>query len=85
MVITDDTHSHFSKSVMCMSFTLLGEGSIWIGYRAVLSFILNKSTFLHCVHHGTIFYDKYITSYDRKKYMDDYGSGVFPKQNVRKL
>ena len=51
--------------------------------RAVLSFILQKSIFIHFVHHGTIFYDKYITSDDRKKYINDDGSGVFPKQNFR--
>ena len=36
------------------------------------------------MHHGTRFYDKYITSDDRNKYIDDDRSGVFPKQNVRK-
>ena len=64
---------------------ILHNGSIWTGHRYVLSFILHKSIFLHFVHHGTRFYDKYITSDDRKKYMDDYGSGVLPKQKVRKL
>ena len=33
----------------------------------------------------TIFYEKYITSDDRKKDMDDDGSGVFTKKMVRKL
>ena len=60
--------------VMC-----LHEVYIWAGHRSVLSFILHKSIFLHFVHHGTIFYDKYITSYDISKSMDDDGSGVFPK------
>ena len=60
------------------------EVSIWTGHRAVLSFILQKSIFFHFVHHGIIFYDKYITSDDRNKYMDDDGSGIFP-QKVRKL
>ena len=58
----------------------LYEGYIWIGHRTVLYFILHKSVFIHFVHHGTIFYDKYITSYDGKKYRDDYGSGFFPKK-----
>ena len=40
------------------------------------------SIFLHFVHHGTISYDKYITSDDKKKYMDYYGSGVLPEQTV---
>ena len=47
---------------------ILHEGYIWTGHRSVLSFILHKSIFLHFVHHGKIFYDKYITSYDRNKY-----------------
>ena len=34
---------------------------------------------------GTRLYDKYTTSDDNKKYIDDYGSGFFPNQNVRKL
>ena len=76
-------HSH-GRCVVDAFDEILHEGSIWNGHRAVLSFILQKSIFLHFVHHGTRFYDKYITSYDRKKYMDDDGSGVFPKQKVRK-
>ena len=31
------------------------------------------------------FYDKYIKSDNRKKYIDDYGSGIFSKQKFRKL
>ena len=42
-------------------------------------FFLHKSIFLHFVHHGTKFYDKYIKPDDRKKYIDDDGGGVFPK------
>ena len=58
----------------------LHEGYIWTGHRAVLSFILHKSIFLHFVHNGKIFYGKYISSDNKKKYIDDDGSGVFPKQ-----
>ena len=58
---------------------ILHEGFIWTGNRAVLSFILHKSIFIHFLHHGTRFYEKYITSDDRRKYMDDDGSVVFPK------
>ena len=58
------------------------EGSIWTGHISVLSFILHKSIFPHFVHHGTRFYEKHITSDDKKKYMDDDGSGVFPKTKV---
>ena len=57
----------------------LHGGSIWTGHRDFISFILHKSIFLHFVHHGTRFYDKYITSDYRNKYTDDDGSGVFPK------
>ena len=63
----------------------LHEVSFWTGHRAVISFIFHKSIFLHFVHYGTRFYDKYITSDDGKKYMDDDGSVFFPKQKVKKL
>ena len=59
--------------------------SIWNGNRTVLSFILHKSIFVHFVYHGTRFYDKYIASDYRKKYMDDVGRSIFPRQNVIKL
>ena len=32
-----------------------------------------------------MFDDKYINTDDRNKYIDDDGSGIFPKQRVRKL
>ena len=63
---------------------VLHEGLIWTGHRYVLLFILHKSIFLHFLHNGTIFYDKYISSKHRKIYIDDGGIGVFPKQQVRK-
>ena len=63
----------------------LHEGYIWTNHRAVISFILQKSIFLNFVHNGTIFYDKYISSENKKIYIDDAGSGVLPKQKVRKI
>ena len=36
------------------------------------------------MHNGTRFYDKYISTENRLKYMDDDGSGVLPKILVRK-
>ena len=35
------------------------------------------------MHNGTRFYDKYISTKNRLKYIDDDGSGVFPKILVR--
>ena len=70
-------HSHRRCVFGSLGKNLHG-GSNWTGYRAVLSVIPNKSIFLHFVHHGTRFYDKYIKSNDKKKYIDDDGSGVFP-------
>ena len=52
------------------------------GHRDVLSFILHQSIFIHSLHNGKIFYDKYITSDDKKKYIDDDGSGVFQNKSL---
>ena len=53
-------HSHGSCVIVAFD-KLLHEGSIWTGHRALLSFILHKSIFLHFLHYGTRFYDKYIS------------------------
>ena len=37
------------------------------------------------VYHGRMFYEKYITSDYRKKYIDDDGIHIYPKQMLRKL
>ena len=76
-------HSH-GRCVIGYFDKILHEGSIWTGHRAVLSFILHKSIFIHFVHNGTRFYEKYTSSKNKTKYIDDDGSGVFPKQQVRK-
>ena len=49
--------AHFLKHpngrcVVGAFYRILHEGYIWIGHRYVLSFILQKSRFLHFVHHG---------------------------------
>ena len=61
------------------------EGSIWTGHRAILSFILQKSTFLRFVNHGNKFYNRYIKYDGRTKYIDDNGSSVKPKYKVRNI
>ena len=76
-------HSH-GRCVIVFFDKILHEGSIWTGHIAVLQFILHKSIFLHFVYNGAIFYEKYISSKNKKKYMDDDRSGGFPKQEVRK-
>ena len=73
-------HSH-ERCVVSTLDKILHKGSIWTGHRAVLSFILHKSIFIHFVHNGIRFYDKYITSDEKNKYIDDDGSDVFPKNN----
>ena len=42
------------------------EGTLWIGYRAVISFILKKQIFLHFFRHGNRFYNRYLNSADKK-------------------
>ena len=76
-------HSH-GRYVVGAFDKILHDGSIWTGHRAVLYFILHRSIFIHFLHHGTIFYDRYIASDNKNKYINDDGSGVFPKQKVRK-
>ena len=51
------------------------EVTLWSGYRAVISFVLTKQIFLHFYRHGNQFYDRYLNSVDKKKYIDDDGSG----------
>ena len=58
-------HSH-GRCVIGASDNFFHEGYIWTGHIAGLSFILHKSIFIHFVHNGTKFYDKYISSL--KKY-----------------
>ena len=63
---------------------MIHEGSLWTGHRAIISFILHKSIFLHFKHNGTRFYDKYISSKNWLKYFDDNGSSVLPKIVAKK-
>ena len=76
-------HSH-GRCVIGSFDKILHEGSLWTGHRAIISFILHRSIFLHFVHNGTNFYDKYISTKNWLKYIDDDGSGVLPKLLVRK-
>ena len=55
------------------------EGTLWSGYRAVISFILTKQIFLHFFRHGDWFYNRYKHTTYRLKYLDDDGYGVKPK------
>ena len=77
-------HSH-RGCVVGAFYKILHEGSIWNGTISILYFKLHKSIFLHFVRHGTKFYEKYIKYDDRKKYIDNDGSGIFSKWNVRQL
>ena len=46
------------------------EGTLWSGYRNVISFILTKEIFLHFFCHGDQFYNRCINKTDRLKYLD---------------
>ena len=70
-------HSH-GRCVVGAFDKSLHEGSIWTGHRTILYFINNSPLCTSCYN----FYDKYITSYDRKKYIDDDGSGVFQNKSL---
>ena len=74
-------HSH-GRCVVSDFYKILHNGAIWNGHRSVLFLILHKWILVQFVHNGTIFYDKYITSDDEKKYIDDDGSGVFQNKKL---
>ena len=76
-------HSH-GRCVIGSFDKILHEGSLWIGHRAVISFILHKSIFLHFVQCGTKFYEKYMSSQNQQNYFDDNGSGLLPKIVAKK-
>ena len=58
-------HSH-GMCLICSFDKILLEGSICNIHRAVISFILHKSIFLHFVHNSARFYEKYISSKNMK-------------------
>ena len=61
------------------------HGNIYLYlHRYIISFILHKSILLYFLHRGNKFYDRYIETDVRTKYIDDDGSGVRPKQKNRK-
>ena len=55
------------------------EGTLWNGYRYVISFILTKQIFPHFFFRGDRFYNRYINTAHKLKYLDDDGSGAKPK------
>ena len=72
-------HAH-GRCVVGALFKILHEGSIWAVPRVVVFFTLHKPIFIYFLHYGKRFYDKYIKSDEKKKYIDDYGSCIFPKK-----
>ena len=71
-------HSH--ERIVFGSFEkVFHEGTLWSGYRSVISFILIKQNFLHFYRHANQFYDRYLNLVNRKKFIDDDGSGEKPK------
>ena len=61
---------------------VLHQGSIWTGPISVLYFILHKSIFLHFVHHGTKFYDKYINLLTEKYILINMGVVFFQNRRL---
>ena len=39
---------------------VFNEGTLWSGYRSVISFILTKTIFPHFYRHANQFYDRYL-------------------------
>ena len=42
------------------------EGTLWSGYRSVISFIFTKQVFLNFFRHGNQFYNQYLHSLEKK-------------------
>ena len=76
-------HSH-GRRVIGYFDKILYEGSIWTGHRAVLLFILHKSIFIHFMHNGTIFYDKYISSKNKKNILMMMGVKFSPNKRLER-
>ena len=76
-------HSH-GKMVFGTFEKVFYEGTLWNGYRSVISFILTKQRFLHFYRHANQFYDQYLNSVNRKKYIDDDGSSEKPKLEIQR-
>ena len=62
----------------------INEGTLWSGYRSIISFILTKQIFLHFYRHTNQFYDRYLNLVNRKNYIDDDGSGEKPKLEIQR-
>ena len=60
------------------------EGTLWSGYIAVIYFILTKQIFLHFFRHENWFYNQYLNSVDKIKYLDDDGSGMKPNHALQR-
>ena len=58
------------------------EGTLWSGYRSLISFILTKQIFLHFCRHQDQFYDRYLNLVNNKNYIDDEFSGGKPKLEI---
>ena len=58
-------HSH-GRVVFGPFEKVFHEGTLWSGYRSVISFILTKQIFLHFYRHANQFYDRYLNSVNRK-------------------
>ena len=74
-------HSH-GRCVLVDLDKISHEGYIWDRHRSFLSFILQKSVFLHFVHHDTKFYKIYINDDNRNIYILIF-IGVVSNQNRR--
>ena len=75
-------HSH-GGCVVGVLDKKLHELSIWNRPRSVLSFILHKSIFLHFVHYGTNFYEKYINTDDRTNILMMMGVVFFQNRRIK--
>ena len=60
------------------------EGNLWRGYRALISLIIKKQIFLYFHNHGDQFHNIYINKIDKKKSLDDDGTGVKTEHFLQK-
>ena len=52
------------------------KGTLWRGSRAIIYFILRKLIFINFHYKGDTFYDRYINTEEKNRYIDDDNTSI---------